>query len=448
MEFLVLSLFCVFLLLCIVLDISILYALGAGLALFLFYGAKKGFTWRELMEMTLSGIRTVKNILITFFLIGILTALWRSAGTIPVIICYSAKLIQPSLFLLMTFLLNCMVSILTGTAFGTAATMGVICATMAATMGISPVLVGGAVLSGVFFGDRCSPVSTSALLVSELTKTSIFDNIRLMIRTAAVPFAVTCMLYAAIGFFTPHSGELMDLYALFGREFELQISALLPAALILILSCFKVNVKLAMSASILSALPLCFFLQGVGGKELLRLAVFGFEAADAEVASMLNGGGIVSMVKVACIVCLSSSYSGIFQKTGMLESIKQRILVLGTKITPYGATLCTALLASMIACNQTLAIMLTSQLCRDLEPDKQKFAIDLENTAVVVAPLVPWSIASGVPLASVGAPMAGILAACFLYLLPLWRLILETGGRKRTGARLSAGAETSMRSIL
>lgn len=71
--------------------------------------------------MAVSGIKTVKNVLITFLLIGMLTALWRESGTIPVIVCYATKLIRPSLFLVMAFLLNCLVSFMTGTAFGTAA---------------------------------------------------------------------------------------------------------------------------------------------------------------------------------------------------------------------------------------------------------------------------------------------------------------------------------------
>lgn len=84
--------------------------------------------WGELFKLSVSGVKTVKNILITFMLIGMLTALWRKAGTIPIIVCYAAQLISPALFLLMTFLLNCFISVLTGTSFGAAATMGVICA--------------------------------------------------------------------------------------------------------------------------------------------------------------------------------------------------------------------------------------------------------------------------------------------------------------------------------
>ena len=200
MENFIILFFCALLLWCVLFGFSILYALAAGLVLFWLYGRHKGFAWAELFRLSLNGVKTVKNILITFVLIGMLTALWREAGTIPVIVCYAAQLINPSLFLVMAFLLNCFISVLTGTAFGTAATMGVICAAIGSTMQVNPLLTGGAVLSGVFFGDRCSPVSTSALLVAEVTHTNIFANIKNMMRSMWVPFLASCALYASCGF--------------------------------------------------------------------------------------------------------------------------------------------------------------------------------------------------------------------------------------------------------
>ena len=80
---------------------------------------------------------------------------------------------------------------------------------------------------------------------------------------------------------------------------------------------------------------------------------------------------------------------------------------------------------SMISCNQTLAIILSDSLCSKLETDKKQFAIDLENSVVVIAPLIPWSIAGAVPLTSAGAPTASLLAACYLYLLPAWYLFVR-----------------------
>ena len=423
MEWIALGLFCGGLILCLLLDVSILYALLFGLLLFLLYGRRKGFSWRELFKMALDGVKTVRNILITFLLIGVLTALWRAAGTIPVIVCYAAKLIRPEVFLLMTFLLNAGVSVLTGTSFGTAATMGVITATMGGVMGVPVVLTGGAVLSGVFFGDRCSPVSTSALLVAELTKTSIFDNIRRMVRTALAPFLASCAAYGLLGLLSPHGEGTMDLTALFSREFDLGLWAAIPAVVILVLSLLRVNVKLAMTASILSAVPVCLWLQGRAPVELLRTALLGFAAGDAQVAAMLNGGGVTSMLRVGAIVCLSSSYSVLFQKTGLLDQVRGAIGRLAGRTSSFFAMLITSVLAGMVACNQSLTILLVHQLCRDLHADPLDMALDLEDTAVVVAPLVPWSIAGAVPLSAVGAPGVSVLLACYLYLLPLWRLI-------------------------
>ena len=96
--------------------------------------------------------------------------------------------------------------------------------------------------------------------------------------------------------------------------------------------------------------------------------------------------------------------------------------------------LCTAVAASMIACNQTLSILLTHQLCADTEPDGPSCAIDLENSVVVLAPLVPWSIAGAVPLASAGAPEQSLLAACYLYLIPLYSLVRKLLRRRRVTA--------------
>ena len=369
--------------------------------------------------MLISGILTAKNILIVFVLIGMMTALWHACGTIPFIICHAAKLLRPEVILLVSFLLNCALSVLTGTSFGTAATIGVICMAMGVSAGASPLLLGGAILSGAFFGDRCSPFSTSALLVSELTKTSIFDNIKNMVRTAWFPFLLTCILYGVLGFQLHSQTETTDLTSLFGREVVLHPTAILPAVVILILALMRIPVKFAMLASIAASLVVGFFIQDLAVTDLPQLLLSGYHAADPEAATFLDGGGILSMVKVAAIVCISSSYAGIFQNTRLLDGLKAGLSKLGARITPFGAILVAAAGTSMIACNQTLSIMLTTRLGHDLEPDNACMALALENSAVIVAPLIPWSIAGAVPLATIGAPMTSLFAAFFLYLVPL-----------------------------
>lgn len=420
LEIGVFTIFSLALVLCISLDISILAALIFGFFLFFGYGLLKKHSVREMAAMAYSGVKTVKNILITFVLIGIITAIWRACGTIPYIVYHATRVCGPNAMVLVTFLLCSVISVLTGTAFGTAATMGVICVTMATSMGVPLLYSGGAVLAGSFFGDRCSPMSTSALLVSSLTKTDLYRNIVNMVKTSVAPFLITCGIYALLGRNTGGNYDVSQIQHLFADAFHLHPAALVPAAAIILLSCFKINVKTTMSISILCGMAVALLIQRIPPAQLVPLAIWGYHPQNAQVAALLSGGGIQSMVKVFSIVCLSSCYSGMFNGTGLLEGFRTGLNRLSEKILPYGSILVTAIVTVMISCNQALAIMLTQQLCVDAEPDPETMASHLENTVVVIAPLIPWSIAGAVPLATVGAPTACILTACYLYLLPVW----------------------------
>lgn len=425
METLFLIAFTVVLTVFIALDLSIVLALLIGLALFSVYAKLKGNSLKAIAKMIVDGAKTSKNILIVFCLVGVLTALWRDCGTIPTIIAYTVDLINPKSFIFMTFILCCLVSFLIGTSFGSAATIGVICFTMGAAMGADPILSGGAMLSGVLFGDRCSPVSTSALLVSELTGTSIYENIKRMLKTAAVPFVITSLIYIVAGLFFEAGESKTDIASLFAREVNITPLALIPAAVILVLALFKVKTRYSMLCSIISAFLVSIFVQKTEITELLTFTVTGYRSTLPELSSMLDGGGLTSMIRVVLIVCISSAYSGIFNATGMLTSLISRLDAVAEKTGSFAVTVFVSIFTSMISCNQTLAIILSDSLCSKLENDKKQFAIDLENSVVVIAPLIPWSIAGAVPLTSAGAPTASLLAACYLYLLPAWYLFVR-----------------------
>ena len=90
---------------CVGLGVSILYALILGFVLFCGYGVYRGHSLREMLSLALSGIRTVKGILLTFPLIGVITALWRRSGTIAFIICRALDLCGERVMLPAAFLL-------------------------------------------------------------------------------------------------------------------------------------------------------------------------------------------------------------------------------------------------------------------------------------------------------------------------------------------------------
>ncbi|MBR5641646.1 MAG: sodium:proton antiporter [Firmicutes bacterium] len=413
------------LLLCVITGRSMVYALTLGLALFLLYGKKEGHTWYELLRMCWRGIWRNRYIFLNFVFIGMLTASWRASGAIPYVVTAATGLIRPSIFLFMAFVLCCLISFLTGTALGTAATMGVISMAMASAMDVNAVLAGGAVLSGSYFGDRMSSVSSSALLVSGLTETDIYDNIHNMAKSCAVPFAATCLVYLAVGLTTHHGNVVPDLRGMFAQEFVLNPLCVLPAVVLLALAALKKNMRITMGFSTLTAIVLMLTLQHTDLAELPLLLWRGYRTADPALAAVLNGGGILSMRRMALIFTYVSAFSGIFHGTQLLQGLHSLVHRLSQKTVPFGASYLTALVTSVISCNQTLNVVLTHELCGDLYETKSEAALALEDSAIVTCAYWPWSIGAVSILSAIDAPDLSIVLAFYIFLLPLWHLISD-----------------------
>jgi len=416
-------LFSMSLIVCLLLKLSVVYALIIGYMIFVIYGLIKGYNLKVLIKTSFEGIMTVKNILLVFILIGMITALWRASGTIAFIVYMGAKLISPSILIVLTFLFCAVLSVLIGTSLGTAATMGVICASIGKTMGVNPYYVGGAVLSGIYFGDRCSPMSTSALLIAELTKTDLYTNIKLMIKTSIIPFIVTCLFYLLLGFKSTVSNISVDVTEIFKQNYNLNIIVIIPAILIVILSILKINVKKTMLVSIVISFIIAMFIQRDSIVALINYCIFGYHHPNEKLNIMMKGGGILSMVNVSLIVGISSSYSGIFKETKMLVSLKKHLKDFSKKTSSYFVIFLSSIISGAIACNQSLGIILTNELCGELV-DRQKMAIILENTVILLVGLIPWNIAMGVPLKTIGIGVMSGIYAFYLYFLPLWNLFL------------------------
>ncbi|WP_338940504.1 Na+/H+ antiporter NhaC family protein [Fusobacterium pseudoperiodonticum] len=423
-------LFSVSLIFCLLLNFSVVYALIVGYIIFITYGLIKGYDLKVLVKKSFEGVLTVKNILLVFVLIGMITALWRASGTIAFIVYMGSKLILPSILILLTFLLCSILSFLIGTSLGTAATMGVISVSIGKAMGINPYYLGGAVLSGIYFGDRCSPMSTSALLITELTKTNLYTNIKLMLKTSIIPFIATCLFYLFLGLKSSTSPVSIDATNIFKENYNLNIVVIVPAILIIILSLFKVNVKKTMLLSIFISFIIAMFFQKESVTSLINYCVYGFHHSNEKLNSMMKGGGILSMLNVGLIVAISSSYSGIFKETKMLVLMKKYLKEFSEKTSNYFVIFLSSIISGAIACNQSLGIILTYELCEELE-DKQNMAIILENTIVLLAGLIPWNIAMAVPLKTVDIGLMSGLFAFYLYFLPLWNLLLGIIKEKR-----------------
>lgn len=421
--YIVFFLFMASMIITIIKGFSMIPALFLGLIGFFVVAMRRGFSFRELVKMCIDSNKNSLVVIQVMLTIGFITAAWRVSGTISIFVYYGIKIITPSLFLVITFILCCLLSYALGTSFGVAGTVGVIFMTLAKSGNVDPIVAGGVIMSGVYFGDRCSPVSSSANMVAGITGTEIYDNVKLMMKTGLIPLLITLIVYVVLSFQNPISSVDENLVRAFEEEFSLSLWAFVPAIFMLVLPLFKVKVIRSMTVSILSGIAVARLVQGVPLTEVIRICIFGYRANGEGLAVILNGGGLVSMLQIVGILLLSSSYSGIFSGTQMLKQIQDLLNRGCTKFGKFSVMIMTSIVMTSIFCNQTIATLMTCDLMKkpyfDLGADKTELMIDLENSVILIGCLVPWSIGCTVPLSFLGVSIAAMPYAIYMYLVPI-----------------------------
>lgn len=418
--------------------INIVYPLFIGLLILGAVSVYRGFKPRDVAHMSVKGAKKSLLIIRIFVLIGAITAIWRASGTVAFIVYYGIELMKPEYFILYAFILSSVVSFLLGTSFGTVGTVGVVLMIMAKSGNVSVNVAAGAIIAGAYFGDRCSPMSSSANLVASITGTDLYRNIKNMFKTAAVPLAASVIIYLLLSRINPLIVQDNRISSSIIQVFNIHWATILPAAVILALAAFRIDVKLSMFISIIIAMVEAFIFQGYSITQILKYTMFGFSLdTPGFFNDIIKGGGILSMLKIALIVLISSAYSGIFEGTRMLKEIQSFLEKIAEKYGIFTSTILTSIITAALGCTQAIAILLTDQLISNVyereKKDKYELAQDIENTAVVLAPLVPWNIAGAVPAAALTATVGFIPYTFYLYLIPLYILITK-GLRKRKTA--------------
>lgn len=408
---------------CLAAGQNLIWALLVGLGLFFGLGLRRGYSARALWAMAWKKGRDALIVVPVFLIIGAVTALWRSGGTIAFFLYYGLRGIPPELFVLVAFLLSAGLSFALGTSYGVCGTAGVVLMTLARSGGVDLAVAAGAVVSGAYFGDRCSPMSSCANLVAGCTGTKLYSNVREMLRTALLPTLLSVLVYWLLSLRHPVTAVDESVLLALRDGFSLAWPVLVPAAVMLVLPLLRMPVKWAMAISAASALAVTVTLQGLPLGEALRAALLGYVPREAELAGILSGGGVISMTTASGIVFITSLYAGILEGIDALAPVRARVEQLAERLGLFSATALVSLLIVAVFCNQSVAIIMGEQLMgesyRKRGASRQTLAIDMANSAVVLAAWIPWSIAVSVPLSMLGADMRATPYAVLVFLIPL-----------------------------
>ena len=402
---------------------SLSWGLALGLVCFTLVGLRRGLSLRALVRMAGEGARTSLVVLRILVLIGFLTALWRASGTIAFFVHTGLEWMHPSAFYLAAFLLASALSMAFGSSFGVAGTAGGILAAIARSGGASLAVTGGAVLSGAYLGERLSPASSSAALTAALAGVEQHDFQLRMWRTTPLPLALSLVFYGGISLLHPIQQVDQTILRALEEGFDLSWTVVLPAVILLVLPFFKVSAARSILVSCGAAAVLAVWEQGRPLAEVAWSCVAGYVVEQPELTGILSGGGLLSMVNGMCIVLLSCASSGILNGAELLEPVKARLERMARRTGLYVTTAAVSVASAALLCNQSIALVLTGQMMgesfRRSGKDGLLLSQTLGNTAIVLAAVVPWSIAGSVPLEAMGASALAIPFSFFLFAAPV-----------------------------
>ena len=396
-------------------------AMFAGFIIFLALGLVRGHRLKDLLIYSFNGAKDSLIVVRVMLVIGILTGLWRSSGTFAILTAWGLRVITPDLFILAAFILSCILSYALGTSFGTVSTLGIALITLARSGGADPLITAGAVMSGIHFGDRGSPSSSCLHLVTSLTGTNPYDNVKNFMKSALIPLVISLIFYAVLSYMNPLQGFNDNTLNELDSAFNLS-----PVIIMLVLPLVQVNIFIAFLASIIAAFVCSIFIQDMTITNALSCALNGYHDSEG-IRVLFNGGGLTSMIETSLALIFSGTFLGIFEGTGMLEGLHEKISVHIKTFGAYPVILVNGTIANSLFCNQTVGVLMTSQIMKkpylDNNMSMKTLAWDLADSTVITAPLIPWCMACYFPLNVMNESFYALIYSCYLYLIPLCRLI-------------------------
>ena len=286
-----------------------------------------GFKFREIEDFAYESAKKCIPSSAIILAVGIMIAAFMAAGTIPSILVGGMEIITPKFFLPFTFLFCCVISVATGTSWGTAGTVGVAMIGIGTALGINPAFTSGAIISGAYFGDKMSPLSDTTILASTLTETDIFVHIKAMLWTT-IPAAVLCVIvYGVMGVVTANDNYDRAAADAFVESlqglYHINFLPVIPLIVVIVMILMRKSTVVSLLVGALLAAAIAVVYQGVSISDLGTFLTSGYVAntEDTMVTSILNRGGLTSMLKLLSIFISALGLGGILTGTGILQPI-------------------------------------------------------------------------------------------------------------------------------
>ncbi len=399
-------------------------------------GMARGVTWKTISKAISSNIGQATEAILILLLIGALAGSWLLAGIIPAFIHYGLLLLEPKIFLFAACIVCAVLSLATGSSWGTVGTVGVALVGIGAALGISEGWVAGAIISGAYFGDKLSPLSDTTNLAPAVAGTDLFTHIRYMTITTIPSILIALIIFLIIGFSGSVATENIEFASGFGEavksKFNIHLGLFIAPIAVLIMIAKKVPAAAALFIGVLlGALTAIIFqpqaIREIAGEELSFTAASYYAsitsmAVDTQFVTgnvladeLLEAKGMMGMMNTIWLIICAMVFGAVLQAVGILKRITDSLISgVNSVLGLIGRTVGTCIAFNVLASDQYIAIVVPGKMFSDAYKEQdlapENLSRTLEDAGTVTSVLIPWN--------TCGVAQSGILGVATLAYAP------------------------------
>jgi NhaC family Na+:H+ antiporter len=410
-------------------------------------GLIRGVSWKTQQASVVSTIGNAMPSILILLLVGALASIWLLCGTVPVLVYYGVKLLNPTIFFLACCIACALTSLVSGSSWSTAATIGVAMVGIGRALGIPDGLIGGAIISGSYFGDKISPLSDTTNLAAAVTETPLFDHIRYLLMTTGPSMIISLILFTVIGLNLDTSESAVDASLVLNaidQKFNVTLWLLLPPAITLALIIKKIDAIPALFVGVLAGVVCALIFQQPLLNEIVNQDTYpmyrlvmgtlyggvNVVTANPQLNDLFSSSGMFGMLGTVWLILAAMTFGGVMEASGMIPRIMQSVKSLATNFFSLVAcTTGTCIVTNISTSDQYNAVALPGRMYAGLYKDmgyaSENLSRTLEDTGTVTSVLVPWNTCGAYHAAVLGIGTLTYLPFAFFNLLsPIMTLLL------------------------
>ena len=289
-----------------------------------------------------------------FILAGAFAGTAKSIGSVDATVSLMLSIIPPGIILAGLFVTACLISMAMGTSVGTIVALVPIGASIAGQCGISQPYMAALIVGGAFFGDNLSFISDTTIAATQAAGCEMADKFRANIIIVFPAFIAVTLIYIFKGHGMEYTGNMAR---------AVNPVLVFPYLLVIVLALMRFNVTLVLAV-------------GVIVNALIGLMTGSYGWTGWMISA---GEGIAGMSDLIIVTLLAGGLLETIRRGGGLELIIETLTkhIRGRR-GAQAAIACLVSLANVCTANNTIAIITTGRIARDVA---QRFGVSARKTA-------------------------------------------------------------------